>query len=627
MRYHRTWLSGQLLVLSVVLLAFSGSWSGAEGAPSAGREADLELYLSVQPEVACVGEEVEVRILVSNQGPSGASDVVVHYRVPDGLAFVRADPEDATDTYDPRQGLWEVGTIDDDQLRSPPFWSLTITVRIEEPGTYTHEAEVLYASEPDPDSTPGNAVPAEDDTDKTILEASPAAVDLQVTKSDGQRRAVAPGDRLAYTLTYASVGVQASGVVLTETLPEHTRFDAAASTAGWEPDGAAAYRYVLGALDSGTAGTLTFAVVVDAPLPGGVEVLVNTVTITDDGTRGADATPENNVATTETPIPRAAQADLSLQASVDEDVPAVGSTVEVELQLHNDGPDPATDIRVAMRLPEGWAYRAHAAEGVYDSEAAIWEVALLEVGEVGELRLTTTVQRPGALTGTAAVVQAEPADPDSQPGGGGAEEDDAVVVTVIAAMAAPQLQEPANRAAEVALPVVLSWNAAPGARHYEVQVTPAGQSFEDAVVAGTLADTTATVDSLAAGVPYRWRVRARANGYRSDWSEVRTFTVEGTMVSAEAAPELSLALTWEPVFPNPVRHRARLRFHVREQQRVRIVAYDLVGRRVGVLFDGAVAPHQVVEHWFEGSGLASGVYVLRLRGHNVQASQLIFVRR
>ena len=145
MRDHRTCPIGRLLALSVMMLVFSGGETHALGAPSAGREADLELALSVQPEAARVGEEVEVSLVVINQGPSSATDVVVHYRVPEGLAFVRAEFEDATDTYDVNQGRWEVGTISDEQLRSPPFWSLTITLRVEEPGTYVQEAEVLYA--------------------------------------------------------------------------------------------------------------------------------------------------------------------------------------------------------------------------------------------------------------------------------------------------------------------------------------------------------------------------------------------------------------------------------------------------------------------------------------------------
>jgi len=60
-----------------------------------------------------------------------------------------------------------------------------------------------------------------------------AAPDFSITKSDGGA-SVAPGGTASYTLTYANAGDQgATGVVLTETVPANTTFNAGASTAGW----------------------------------------------------------------------------------------------------------------------------------------------------------------------------------------------------------------------------------------------------------------------------------------------------------------------------------------------------------------------------------------------------------
>src|SRR6185312_9401078 len=58
-----------------------------------------------------------------------------------------------------------------------------------------------------------------------------AAPDFSLTKSDGGA-SVAPGGTVAYTLTYANSGNQgATGVVLTETVPANTTFNAGTSTA------------------------------------------------------------------------------------------------------------------------------------------------------------------------------------------------------------------------------------------------------------------------------------------------------------------------------------------------------------------------------------------------------------
>ena len=76
------------------------------------------------------------------------------------------------------------------------------------------------------DPTPANNT----GSDTTPVTAAP---DLMVTKSDGGATA-APGGTVAYTLSYTNVGTQnATGVVLTETVPANTTFNAGASTAGW----------------------------------------------------------------------------------------------------------------------------------------------------------------------------------------------------------------------------------------------------------------------------------------------------------------------------------------------------------------------------------------------------------
>ncbi|MCB0256316.1 MAG: DUF11 domain-containing protein, partial [Anaerolineae bacterium] len=131
-------------------------------------------------------------------------------------------------------------------------------------------------------------------------------VDLQVTKSDGGITAE-PGDTIAYTLSYTNTGpIAASGVVLTETVPANTTFNPGASTAGWvcTPNGNAGSECTLaiGALAASGAGSATFAVDVDSPLPAQVTQIDNTVCIGDDGTNGADQNPNDNCGDDSTPV-------------------------------------------------------------------------------------------------------------------------------------------------------------------------------------------------------------------------------------------------------------------------------------------------------------------------------------
>ena len=135
---------------------------------------------------------------------------------------------------------------------------------------------------------------------------------LRISKDDGIDIAAA-GSTLIFTLTFSNVGDQgATGVLIQDTVPVDTRFNAAASSAGWvcsDPDGAGPLGPGdpgsvcsiapevgpgVGIIPAGGGGTLTFALDVADPLSAGVDQVLNGVFIEDDGTNGDDPTPEDN---------------------------------------------------------------------------------------------------------------------------------------------------------------------------------------------------------------------------------------------------------------------------------------------------------------------------------------------
>ncbi|MFB6231828.1 MAG: T9SS type A sorting domain-containing protein [Salinibacter sp.] len=78
-------------------------------------------------------------------------------------------------------------------------------------------------------------------------------------------------------------------------------------------------------------------------------------------------------------------------------------------------------------------------------------------------------------------------------------------------------------------------------------------------------------------------------------------------------------------FPNPVRHRATLRYAVPGRQNVTIVLYDALGRQVETVVNGMKEGHQ--EKQINVSGLPSGRYFLRLRARGeVRVERLTVVR-
>jgi photosystem II stability/assembly factor-like uncharacterized protein len=107
----------------------------------------------------------------------------------------------------------------------------------------------------------------------------------------------------------------------------------------------------------------------------------------------------------------------------------------------------------------------------------------------------------------------------------------------------------------------------------------------------------------------------------ADWGGVASFT--------DAAPEVHAAGSAAPAmsaFPNPFRTSATLQFTISEAGRVRLAAYDALGREVAVLVDEAreAGAHAVA---FDASSLPAGVYVVRLEAGGQTLTQRLTLLR
>jgi hypothetical protein len=84
-------------------------------------------------------------------------------------------------------------------------------------------------------------------------------------------------------------------------------------------------------------------------------------------------------------------------------------------------------------------------------------------------------------------------------------------------------------------------------------------------------------------------------------------------------------VTLRAPFPNPASGAATIQFAVPERQAVTLSLYDMLGRRVKTLVDGAREGRQQVQ--VDASDLSSGVYFLRLRaGGSVQTQRVTVVQ-
>lgn len=127
-------------------------------------QADLRLQKTVDRPAAAVGQNVVFTLILSNDGPSPATNVTVLDRLPAGLTFVSAAPSQGT--FDPVTGIWTVGTVPVNSTAR-----LQITATLTASGVVRNVAEITGSNEPDPDSTPGNNNPNEDDQTTASLGA------------------------------------------------------------------------------------------------------------------------------------------------------------------------------------------------------------------------------------------------------------------------------------------------------------------------------------------------------------------------------------------------------------------------------------------------------------------------
>ena len=248
-----------------------------------------------------------------------------------------------------------------------------------------------------------------------------AAPDLAVSKDDG-RTTVRPGETLTYTLTISNVGTQsAAGALITDTLPLHTTFITAS-------DGASVSGRVVTwptfDLAAGAKVNRTLSVRVDDPLPAGVDLITNTVTV------GPDRTPANNTAS-DTDVVEAAP-DLAISKGDGQPTAMPGQTLTYTLAISNIGDQGATGVVAADTLPMSTTFVAASDGGSEASGIVTWPPFDLPAGASVTRTLTVKVDEPlpfdaDTITNTASVADDGRNGPDPTPANNIATDVDVIV--------------------------------------------------------------------------------------------------------------------------------------------------------------------------------------------------------
>lgn len=132
--------------------------------------ADLSLIKRASLSTPVVGQNVTYTIEVHNAGPQQAENVKVYEPVPANTTLIDVQPSQGS--YDRGPGIWTVGTLTRDSTAI-----MLMTVRIDTASQLANTAEVVSSSQADPDSTPNNHNPNEDDQDDAVINPQgPAAL-------------------------------------------------------------------------------------------------------------------------------------------------------------------------------------------------------------------------------------------------------------------------------------------------------------------------------------------------------------------------------------------------------------------------------------------------------------------
>lgn len=386
--------------------------------------ADLSVAKTVNNTTPNVGDRVTFTVTLSNAGPSTATNVRLSDPVPTGLANPVVTP--SVGTYDAATGVWSVPTID-----SGATATLTLEGTVTATAPTTNVAEVTASDQPDPDSTPGNNDPNEDD--RAIATITPPIADLSLTKGVDNANP-SPGDPVTFTVVLTNSGPStATNVQVSDPIPSGLTNATVAVSAGTYDS--ATGLWSIPSLANGASVTLTLTGTFNAA---GTSTNVAEVTGSDqpdpDSTPGNGSTTEDDRASVTIP---ALVADLSITKTVDNPTPNEGEVITFTVTLANAGPDTATNIQVSDPIPAGLTnVTVTPATGTYDTNTGLWSLPSLAVGAQTTLTVSGTVG-PDALTNTAQVNSVDQTDPDSTPGNSNANEDDQAGLTVSPVVTTP----------------------------------------------------------------------------------------------------------------------------------------------------------------------------------------------
>ncbi len=338
-----------------------------------------------------VGDRVSYNIVVKNNGPSNASNVIVVDELPNGLKFVSSDVDCVEDNG---KVTWNIS-----KLTAGENLTIEVVCIAVVSGNLTNAVNVT-CDENRTNITGGTPIHVSDIVD--------VAIDLSVDKRNPDIN-----DEVIITLKVRNNGPSnATGIVgkLNKDFLNGLKIISINSTEiKFETSDLLGYSLtdILRVNENGdfSIDYLNANQEVSATIKATV---IRDGNITVDGNVSSnekDSNPKNNHDNITMEVH--SLVNLSVNKTVSNSNPTVGDTIEYIIVVVNAGPSNATGVIVNEKLPNGVVYISDDAEGAYDHNSGVWKVDSINANETRTLTIKVQVTSVGQITNNVDVVSNE----------------------------------------------------------------------------------------------------------------------------------------------------------------------------------------------------------------------------
>src|SRR5207247_657725 len=496
----------------------------------------LSVSKTDSPDPVAAGGSLTYTLSYSNTGNANATGVVLTDTVPANTTFVSAT---AGGTLASGVVTWSPGN-----LAAGASGSVQMVVRVASPlanGTsITNSTYSIDSNETSPVS--GASV-------STAVTSAPI---LAVSKTDSPDP-VAAGGNLTYTLSYSNTGnANATGVVLTDTVPANTTFVSA--TAGgtlasgvvtWSP----------GNLAAGASGSVQMVVRVASPLANGTSITNSTYSIDSNETSPVSGA-SVSTAVTSAPI-------LAVSKTDSPDPVAAGGNLTYTLSYSNTGNANATGVVLTDTVPANTTFVSATAGGTLASGVVTWSPGNLAAGASGSVQMVVRVASPLA-NGTSITNSTYSIDSNETSPVNGAAVSTATLAGPTLSASMTDAPDPVGAGANLTYTIAYTNSGATGATGVVITDTvPANTTFVSATAGGTLASGVVTwsVGNLAAGASGSVQMVVRVASPLANGTSITnsTYSIDSNETSPVSGASVSTAVTSAPILavsktdsPDPV---------------------------------------------------------------------------